>query len=85
MRPFSPTIQDFRPDPAGEQRRDDGDLHEQSPFGAAEISRWLELFDETVDAYFEGPVAEEAKDRARQVAFVLRAALTRPLELRIVS
>jgi len=33
-------------------------------FGAGEIGRWLELWNETVDELFAGPVAEAAKERA---------------------
>ena len=35
------------------------------------LDRWVELFSETVDEDFAGPVAEHAKARARQVAAVL--------------
>lgn len=34
------------------------------PFGDAEIGRWVELWDETVDELFTGEVAELAKRRA---------------------
>lgn len=40
-------------------------------FGRAALDRWVELFSETVDEDFAGPVAEQAKARARQVAGVL--------------
>jgi truncated hemoglobin YjbI len=33
-------------------------------FGDGEIGRWLELWNETVDELFVGPVAEAAKERA---------------------
>jgi truncated hemoglobin YjbI len=61
------------------------ELHDESPFGAEAFERWLSLFDETVDEHFFGPVADHAKERARQVAIVLQAALARPPQLRIVS
>lgn len=35
-----------------------------SPFGDAEIARWLNLWAETVDELFVGPIAELAKERA---------------------
>jgi hemoglobin len=35
------------------------------PFGEAELARWLELWNETVDEVFVGDVAELAKERAR--------------------
>ncbi len=36
--------------------------------GDANLDRWVELFDETVDELFTGTVAEHAKQRARQIA-----------------
>lgn len=41
---------------------------DRCPFGAAELARWLELWDETVDELFTGEVAELAKKRARMAA-----------------
>jgi hemoglobin len=38
------------------------------PFGAAELDRWLELWEETVDELFVGAVAELAKERAHMAA-----------------
>ena len=38
----------------------------RAPFGPAELQRWLELFDETVDEYFVGPGVERAKRRAKR-------------------
>lgn len=38
------------------------------PFGPIELERWLELWDETIDELFAGPVAELAKTRARFAA-----------------
>jgi len=40
-------------------------------FGPEALDRWIELFGETVDEDFAGPVAEHAKARAGQVAAVL--------------
>jgi hemoglobin len=37
-------------------------------FGRAELDRWLELWDETVDELFVGEVAALAKERARVAA-----------------
>jgi hemoglobin len=34
------------------------------PVEAMYFERWLQLFDTTVDAYFEGPMADDAKKRA---------------------
>ena len=38
------------------------------PFGDAELARWLELWQETVDELFVGDVAELAKERAGMAA-----------------
>jgi hemoglobin len=40
-------------------------------FDDAALARWVELFAETIDEDFVGPVADEAKARAAQVASVL--------------
>lgn len=37
---------------------------DRCPFGDREIDRWLELWDETLDEWFVGDVAEIAKERA---------------------
>jgi len=37
-----------------------------------EFGRWLALFDRQVDALFDGPVAAEAKLRARRIAAVMQ-------------
>lgn len=46
-------------------------VHARTPFAAAHYERWLSLFEETVDASFAGPVAEQAKYRARRMARAL--------------
>ena len=38
------------------------------PFGTAELARWLELWEETVDELFIGEIAELSKERARLAA-----------------
>jgi hemoglobin len=38
------------------------------PFGAVELARWLELWEETVDEWFVGDVADLAKERAHLAA-----------------
>lgn len=43
-------------------------LNKITPLTETEFSAWLGLFNETVDALFEGPVANEAKSRAEQIA-----------------
>jgi truncated hemoglobin YjbI len=42
-----------------------------APFCPVNLDRWIELFDETIDELFTGPVAEHAKRRARQIAAAL--------------
>jgi hemoglobin len=41
---------------------------DRCPFGASELSRWLELSEETVDELFGGDVAVVAKQRAHMAA-----------------
>lgn len=43
--------------------------HATMPVESEHFSRWMALFTATVDKYFEGPVAEEAKNRGRIMAF----------------
>ena len=38
------------------------------PFGDAELARWLELWEETVDEWFVGEIADLAKHRAHLAA-----------------
>jgi hemoglobin len=42
--------------------------HAQLPIDRAHFERWLALFQETVDAHFSGPKADEAKWRAGKMA-----------------
>jgi hemoglobin len=49
--------------------------HERTPFTDEHFARWLELFRETVDEHFEGPVAEVAKARAARMARALQRLL----------
>ena len=49
--------------------------HARTPFRREHYDRWLELFDASVDARFEGPVAEVAKARARRMARALQRLL----------
>ncbi|MHB1139374.1 MAG: group III truncated hemoglobin, partial [Microthrixaceae bacterium] len=48
---------------------------ERVPFGAEHFERWIDLFDETVDEHFCGPVAELAHGRARKMAAALQRLL----------
>lgn len=49
--------------------------HARTPFRPEHYERWIELFIETVDAQFEGPMAEVAKQRALRMAKALRRLL----------
>jgi hemoglobin len=50
-------------------------LQAATPFGDEHYERWLELFEDTVDEEFRGPMAETAKGRARKMAMALRRLL----------
>lgn len=43
------------------------------------FNRWLQLFNETVDAYFEGEKASLAKQRAQSIATIIQIKLKSPL------
>jgi hemoglobin len=43
-------------------------LNQKEPLQPQHFTRWLELFNETIDDLFSGPVADEAKLRASGVA-----------------
>ena len=49
--------------------------HARTPFTAEHYDRWLELFEDTVDRAFAGPVADLAKARARKMAAAMRRLL----------
>lgn len=42
--------------------------HGKMPLTANHFERWLSIWTDTVDSYFEGPKAEEAKTRAQAMA-----------------
>ena len=69
-----------QPGYAGSVARAHVPVMEDAGFGGAALDRWVELFSETVDEDFVGPVAEHAKARAGQVAGVL-GALARRVQL----
>lgn len=50
-------------------------LHREVPLREGHFRRWLALWHETVDAEFEGPVAEQAKTHADRVAFAFHGRL----------
>lgn len=48
------------------------DKHIGLPIGKVHFERWVNLFCRTVDAHFEGPVAEDAKLRATSIAGIFQ-------------
>ncbi|OUD32731.1 group III truncated hemoglobin [Flavobacterium sp. FPG59] len=42
--------------------------HKQLPIGRDHFNRWMELFTQTTDQLFHGPLADEAKYRAKAMA-----------------
>jgi hemoglobin len=44
------------------------ELHEKSTMTKAHFQHWIDLFNKTVNALFEGPKAEEMKNRAMNIA-----------------
>ncbi len=48
------------------------ELARRVPLTPLEFGRWLELFDESVDALFAGSHADQAKTRASRIAVVLQ-------------
>jgi len=54
-----------------------GPVQRSTPFDREHIDRWLELWEETVDDVYVGPVAERAKSRAHQVGRALHAVANR--------
>src|SRR5215471_1038778 len=47
------------------------DLHKKSPLSPEHFARWQSLFISTADEYFQGEVAERAKQRARSIAVMI--------------
>lgn len=47
-------------------------VHEKMPLEPAHFGRWTQLFCQTVDEYFEGELAERAKQRALGMATMLQ-------------
>ena len=52
-------------------------LLDVAPVGTVNLDRWVELFEETVDESFTGPVAEHAKHRATQIAAAIASLAAR--------
>ena len=51
--------------------------HAPLPIKPQHFARWLQLFNQTVDEYFEGPVALDAKHRAHLMGTMFQAKLSR--------
>jgi len=60
--------------------------HTVLPVGLEHFSRWLELFQGTVDRHFTGPYAKRAKDAAGSIAhtFAMRMGLIDPVAGRVL-
>ncbi len=43
-------------------------INQQYALSVAHFDRWIQLFTETVDEYFEGEIANEAKIKAKNIA-----------------
>ncbi|MCB0597720.1 MAG: putative DNA binding domain-containing protein [Lewinellaceae bacterium] len=55
-------------------------LHAKAPLHPEHFERWLSLFEETVDGYFSGEIAHNAKTRARSIATMMQVKLANPGE-----
>lgn len=58
----------YRGNPMGVHFR----LHEKSPLGTNHFQIWLQYWNKTIDELFEGPVAEEAKSRAKSIGLLMQ-------------
>lgn len=58
----------FRGNPLAVHR----ELASRVALGDREFGRWLDLFHKSVDTFFSGPCAEDAKARALRIAAVMR-------------
>jgi len=52
-------------------------LLDVAPVSTVNLDRWVELFDETVDECFTGPVAQHAKHRAAQIVAAIASLVAR--------
>jgi hemoglobin len=52
-------------------------VFDRCPFGTAELDRWLDLWEETIDELFVGDAAELAKQRAHMAAAAIATLVTR--------
>lgn len=60
-------------------------VHLQERFTDAHFQRWLERWEQTIDALFAGPVSEAAKVHAERMARAMRRTLDRPPRRRIAN
>ena len=47
--------------------------HRHMPLEKRHFDRWIELFHQTIDAHFEGPIAESAKAKSQQAALLFES------------
>jgi hemoglobin len=59
----------------GEYRGNPFQKHIPLKIDAAHFTRWVSLFEQTVDAHFSGPVADDAKFRANTIAHIFQLKL----------
>jgi len=52
-------------------------VHDVAPFGDEHLARWIELWCETIDETYAGPLSERAKQRAVDVAQSLCSSMRR--------
>ena len=55
-------------------------INRVTPLQKKHFVRWLQLFNETVDEYFEGEKAELAKQRAHSIATVIQVKIKEAAE-----
>ncbi len=48
------------------------DLHHKKPFAKKHFNKWLKLFTETIDCYYDGIKAHQAKVKAQSIATVMQ-------------
>lgn len=53
-------------------------LHRLSPLTKEHFNRWIELFNQTVDEYFEGANADRIKQKAYSIATVMQVRIDNP-------
>ncbi len=56
-------------------------LHEKTPLKPEHFRRWAEIFNRTIDEFFVGETAENAKFRAQMIAHSLNQNLNRAAEI----